>query len=504
MKSKNLILTFVFTLLIFSTFAFASAANSKGFLEIFRNASTGKNVTTFDNNGNIFTLGKLNISGIYYGNGAGLTNINTSSLNLSQINYWVKSGNNIYYNKGYVGIGLTNPSTQLQVNGSIKFSSATAQSTNGVGQISTQYSHNIGEVIIIPQGSSQPIEFSPNGGMSIGGSTLLPPANGLYVAGKVGIGTTTPGAKLEINGNLTLSGTYGATLSQGEYPFKGYWAYTDDGTGYGPAWIHTNTNTGNTLPTMFLQTSGDSATLRIDNSIALGDMNMSSLGVMPTQTILTYIGGSSNSNTYFNTGGKVGIGTSSPNQRLQVTGNVNAYQYLVNGTPISAGSLGALTGSGTANYIPVFNGTKSITNSVIYQNGGNVGIGTTSSAQKLTVSGSINSSGTVYSYASGGGHYVGLGTNGGFPALVTDGSTIRVMDRLEIYGRSGTHYLSIRNDTGTPIMFNAIGNSYVNYGNVGVGTSNPTSKLQVQGTMNVSSSGTSMIVDSSGNVRIGI
>jgi len=47
-------------------------------------------------------------------------------------------------------------------------------------------------------------------------------------------------------------------------------------------------------------------------------------------------------------------------------------------------------GSGTYGYIPMWNGTNSINNSEIYQNGTNVGIGTTSPSQKLEVEGNVN------------------------------------------------------------------------------------------------------------------
>ncbi|MDK2849978.1 MAG: hypothetical protein PWR32_645, partial [Candidatus Woesearchaeota archaeon] len=46
--------------------------------------------------------------------------------------------------------------------------------------------------------------------------------------------------------------------------------------------------------------------------------------------------------------------------------------------------------SGTsANYIPKMSDTNTITNSVIYESGGNVGIGTTSPADSLDVNGDI-------------------------------------------------------------------------------------------------------------------
>lgn len=65
---------------------------------------------------------------------------------------------------------------------------------------------------------------------------------------------------------------------------------------------------------------------------------------------------------------------------------------------ISATGGGSVTGSGTANYVPKFTGASSIGNSLIYDNGTNVGIGTTTPANTLDVFGTIGGSSI---YASG-------------------------------------------------------------------------------------------------------
>jgi trimeric autotransporter adhesin len=61
-----------------------------------------------------------------------------------------------------------------------------------------------------------------------------------------------------------------------------------------------------------------------------------------------------------------------------------------NNITISAtgGGGGTIGGSGTANYLPLFTGTTTLGNSVIYQTGGNIGIGTTTPDAKLELSGS--------------------------------------------------------------------------------------------------------------------
>jgi hypothetical protein len=58
------------------------------------------------------------------------------------------------------------------------------------------------------------------------------------------------------------------------------------------------------------------------------------------------------------------------------------------GTPNS----GVIDGSGIANYLSLFADTDTVVNSIMYQNGPNIGVGTTSPGYKLTVDGSFSAS----------------------------------------------------------------------------------------------------------------
>lgn len=88
--------------------------------------------------------------------------------------------------------------------------------------------------------------------------------------------------------------------------------------------------------------------------------------------------------------GNLGVGTTTPTQRLDVAGYVKGQTGLCIGSDCRISwPGGGLTGSGSTNYVPKWTGTSSLGNSLIYDNGTNIGIGTTSPQAKLDVVGGI-------------------------------------------------------------------------------------------------------------------
>ena len=165
------------------------------------------------------------------------------------------------------------------------------------------------------------------------GYTIYATGTKNYFSGNVGIGTESPGAKLELAG---------------------------DGAGSSPAKIILR-ETPSGLGALFL------------NSARVGSGNRLDIGE-GSNTFLTIRSDDDDGGT--TSRGNVGIGTTGPSYKLDVTGDVNITgTYRVNGTAISTG--GGLTGSGTGGYLPKWTGMGASTalgNSLISDDGSSVSV----------------------------------------------------------------------------------------------------------------------------------
>ena len=123
-----------------------------------------------------------------------------------------------------------------------------------------------------------------------------------------------------------------------------------------------------------------------------------------------------------------------------------------------------ITGTGTTNYISKFSSTSALTNSIIFDNGTNVGIGTASPNSKLTI---VNGGQSIL---------LGTGTNTSAYSLsigVND-------DGVNISNNSIVRGFNFLNNNGNILTMSASRN-------IGIGTTTPSYKLHVAGDVNINS-----------------
>ena len=433
--------------------------HTTGALTVDGNVGIGKNNPTE----------KLEVAGTvkatrFEGDGSGLTGIGAGK--------WSDGGSNgIYYNNGNVGIGTNSTYAELTLNGSIGFANGTAPmmyihqsgTSNAPRPIiahSPRY-RNWGveyrdqEDIMVFQGSGQPV-------LSVG-----------LRYKKVGIGITNPTEKLEVDGTVKAtrfegdgSGLTGISAGGTKWSDGSnnsiYYNHGNVGicTNRTYAELTVNGSIGfanGTAPMMYIHQSGKNNAPR---PIIAHSPSHRNWGVEYRDhgDIMVFQGSGEPVLSVGLGSKKVGIGTNNPRQKLEVAGTVKATRFEGDGSGLTGIRAGAET--------KWYDGS----NNSIYYNHGNVGIGTNSTYAELTVNGSIGFA------------------NGTAPMMYIHQSARNNASRPII-----AHSPSHRNwgveyrEHGDLIVFQGSGEPVLSVGlgskKVGIGTNNPRQKLEVAGTV---------------------
>ncbi len=418
---------------------------------------------------------------------------------------------------GDVGIGTSSPAAKLDVNGTgtMLDLNLKGNGTEG-GQLALSDKDNTYGAYYFDVdggGNGRVYTITNNANLTLGqlggtGGNVLVATSGaermrIDSIGNVGIGTSSPAAKLDVVGGVRSTAL---TLENGS-PFQpqanianysadatgGYVIFNKSRAGY------TASQNGDTLGTI-LWYGYDSANVRVaTSSIVTTQTAASGSGAVPTA--LVFNNGGNNERMRIDNSGNVGIGTGSPNAKLDVVGDVKMGAALSTGTGVSTGDcqieLGAhRTGDG-ASYIdwhatagtdydlrlaryPGANGGVDFLNTGT----GNFSIGQLGAAPLLLLTGGtermrIASNGNVGIGTSSPGYK--LAVNGG-DFIVSRGSGATAADAAINFGGNVNNYIYSGNSSNI-MAFATNGSERMRInsaGNVGIGTSNPQAILHVR------------------------
>ncbi len=394
---------------------------------------------------------------------------------------WLANGNNIYNsNSGNVGIGTTSPAVKLQITSGSNPSIKIQDTSNGYAQKNSlifDQNVNSGQVETAKiytelfNGASttlnNPLKFATAQRTTLAMTDRMVINN----LGNVGIGTTSPGNKLAVQSSFTTSASNSfVEINSGHEASGG-----SDLTGEAGL-LFKQAGSGNVLRNAGSIVSGRESNYSTDNtadsyltfSTAQNNANTEKMRITSSADANKAVVaiGITPSNWYNYTVLQVGTGSLQSPSSNTITLGCNYYVdsgVSTSETYITDGSATAYQqGSGTHAWYTAPSGTAG--NGVTFAermritNAGNVGIGTTNPTSKLQLKGD----GTYIE--------VRAGDNSQAVQLGTDSSGDGL---LQLYSDQGIVKIKLYGEAASP--------SYINAGNLGIGTTGPSKKLHVVG-----------------------